>query len=281
MALSLGVDFSHYGGPLNRQTVDDWKQSGVEFAIVQYSESMPDHLAVLDAAGLLVEAYVYLYFPLSPFNQTPEDRVRNCLKMIEDHNVRRLWLDVEESSDSASPEDTVAALRRCVAECEAAGVEAGIYTRANSYQDHVGDSTAFAHLPLWHAGYLGQGPDLDMSRMPADFEGFRPYNGWQRPLIWQWWNTTTFGGHSVDLNVMEVEETMTKINADGSQRFESEGNFIVLYNKGVPIRKFGSTDGMHQGREAMNFGGTWWWIRHFTENGTFDPIGFISDTEGD
>ena len=241
---------------------------------------MPDHLQALAGSGLDVEVYVYLHFPLSPWQQTPEMRVNACLAMIRGKNVRRLWLDVEDPRDSASPADTVAALQRCVSLCQTAGVQSGIYTRANSYQDHVGNSTAFAHLPLWHAGYIGQAPTPDLSLMPQDFRSFVPYNGWTRPLILQWWNTTTFGDHSVDLNVMEVEETTANINGDGSQRFESDGNFIILYNGNVPIRKFGSTDGLHQGREARNYGGEWWWVRHFTD-GDFDPVGYLSTEEGD
>lgn len=59
-----------------------------------------------------------------------------------------------------------------------------------------------------------------------------------------------------------------------------EGNFWVLYNNNIPVRQIGSTDGQHQGREAWNFGGTLWWIRHFYD-GSFQTIPRLSTEEGD
>ena len=49
--MSLGVDFSQWGGALKPETVECWKDSGVKFAVVQYSERMTQHLDVLTAAG--------------------------------------------------------------------------------------------------------------------------------------------------------------------------------------------------------------------------------------
>lgn len=70
--------------------------------------------------------------------------------------------------------------------------------------------------------------------------------------------------------------------------------FLYLYNGPVPIRRYGSTmraqDGSDEraGREALNFGGKWFWQRYFTDEntethapGTFIPEGFLSLTEGD
>lgn len=201
-----GVDFSHYGGGVTPDELDCWLFQGVQFAIVQYSESTRMHLAQLAGSPLEVDVYVYLYFPRSPWNQLPEERVRNAIAMCQGFHVRRIWLDVEDPGDSDTPAGTIAALQRCVAIIQAAGFEAGIYTAAWTWRSHTADSDAFAHLPLWHARYTSQSPVADLTREPttmAAWAGGVTYGGWTQPLIWQWHNSTLFCGHSLDLNVMD------------------------------------------------------------------------------
>ena len=210
MKSSLGVDFSSFGGSLDQGTVACWRQQGIEYAIPQYSAALPQHLEALRGSGLRTEVYVYLYFPLSPWNQTPEDRVRACLNMLHGRDVKRVWLDVEETNDT--PAGTVAAVQRCVKVVEDAGLAPGIYTGRWIWPRATGNSAAFAHLPLWHAEYTA--PDGAGESHPEDapdFDTFIPYGGWTRPRIWQFQNTHPLCGHSVDLNKME--EPMTNEQA--------------------------------------------------------------------
>jgi len=213
--MRLGVDFSQWGGPLLPSTVACWKAQGVDHAVVQYSERMAQHLQVLgDAGGVEIEGYVYLYWGQSPWGQTPADRTRAALAAGRGR-LLRLWLDAEDSTHPYAEDQ----LQECVEACQSAGVAAGIYTGRWWWEPATGNSQAFAHLPLWHAEYLAQGATPDLSRLPQDFESFRPYGGWTRPAIWQWWNTTAFCGHSVDLNAIPdnpQEDAMIRHNAIAS-----------------------------------------------------------------
>ncbi len=200
MGLVLGVDFS--AGEVTPAAIDAWKQQGVEFVVVQYSADLPRHLTQLEGSGLPLEVYVYLYFPLSQWNQTPEDRVRACIGMLHGHNVSRLWLNVEDPQDNDTAANIQAALQRCVVLVEAAGLQAGIYTSKSKYGERLGNSTAMSHLPLWHANFI--------NRMPSDTEidNFEAYNGWSRPSMWQWAADQSVGGINVDMDAMIVEEEM-------------------------------------------------------------------------
>jgi len=77
---------------------------------------------------------------------------------------------------------------------------------------------------------------------------------------------------------------MANINQDGSQRWvpnPQNPNQMVLYNQNIPIRLLGSSDGTAAGREAWNFGGVWQWWRHVNDDGSWDPVGHLSEVEGD
>lgn len=197
-----GVDFSEFGGPINQAQVARWKARGIDFAIPQYSQWLPLHLQTLEAAGgLEIETYVYLFWGLSPWNQTPLDRVKAALQMCWDpagrYRVRRLWLDAEDSS-SPYREDQ---LLECVDYLDQVGMPTGIYTGRWWWIPKTGNSTRFAHLPLWHAEYIGQGSEPDLGApAPGFFDNFDAYGGWVRPHTWQFWGTANLEGHSVDVN---------------------------------------------------------------------------------
>ncbi len=76
------------------------------------------------------------------------------------------------------------------------------------------------------------------------------------------------------------EDSMANLNADGSQRIVSEGNFIVTYNGNIPVTRLGSTDGKYPGRLSKNFGGTWLWLRTLDEKGNL-VAPYFSAVEGD
>lgn len=188
--MRLGPDFSEWGGPLEPATVVCWKANGADFAVVQYSQRARQHLATLQGQ-MQAEMYVYLYWLTDPWGQTPAVRTQNALNICAAFGVKRLWLDCEDSMHPFNPKQ----LDECINLCHQAGVEAGIYTGRWWWEPQTDNSSAYAHLPLWHAEYVDAPPD--------DFTGFKAYGGWSQPLIWQWKGTTSFCGHSVDLNVME------------------------------------------------------------------------------
>lgn len=203
MALELGVDFSEHGGDLSTTTAQRWESAGVRFAIVQYSHRLPQHLSVLAVTSWDIQAYVYLYFPLSPWQQTPEDRVQACIDMIRRspvaNRVIQIWLDVEvEGWPQDTPGNTIAALLRCANLCVSQGFQPGVYTSSSMWEKMCANSTSLSHLPLWDAFHINLHP------APHTELGLAGYGGWGKPQIWQYHNTINFEGHEVDLNLREV-----------------------------------------------------------------------------
>ena len=197
--MRLGVDFSQWGGPLSINTVECWRAQGVNHAIVQYSNLMSQHLQTLQqAGGIETEAYVYLYWGVSPWGQTPVQRTEACIDIMSSYGVKTLWLDAE---DSMHPYNE-AQLKECEQLCYARGIIPGIYTGRWWWVPNTNNSQAFKHLPLWDANYIGESPNPDLSKHPTAFDRFRPYGGWTQPTIWQWHNTTMLCGYSVDLNAL-------------------------------------------------------------------------------
>lgn len=212
--LRRGVDFSE-GQDVSSGTLFKWVRDGVERLYPQYSEKLS---AYLDSAKAFLEqvpwgkvdVYVYLYFPLSPWNQTPESRVNAALRVIKASGVpvRYVWLDVEDPNDHGTPEDYVNALLRCGDLITSAGYRPGIYTGRSSYVSRMGAYSGFAKYgwPLWHANYVHgldvpAEPDMTLEPTEVGFGNVSAYGGWDKPLIRQWHGTTMFGGHSVDMDI--------------------------------------------------------------------------------
>lgn len=76
---------------------------------------------------------------------------------------------------------------------------------------NTGNSQAFNHLPLWDANYLAEASIPNVGLLPPNFDGYKPYGGWLSPTIWQWHNTTSLCGHSVDLNALRDSSIPTPI----------------------------------------------------------------------
>lgn len=158
----------------------------------------------------------------------------------------------------------------------------GVYTGRWWWVPRTGDwnvKAEFPNLRLWHAAYNSAHiPPTLQQFIAGPVGGF--YAGFTELEAWQY-TSDGIDGVSCDVSVRRMENELAYLNQDGSQRIEAEGTFIVIYNQGVAIRRFGSTDGSHAGRESLNFGGNWQWLRHFNDDGGWDPIGHLSDVEGD
>jgi hypothetical protein len=142
--------------------------------------------------GMTVDTYVYLYWRYGVGEQ-----VRAALEAVAGYPVGRLWLDCEDATGSRTPEDMVALVGQAVDAC--GQFACGIYTGRWWWAPATGNSSAFSHLPLWHAEYTS-GPQV----LP-DFDTFRAYGGWDRPFMWQFQGTTYLCGVGVDLNLRHVQ----------------------------------------------------------------------------
>ncbi len=258
MAIELGCDISNFSAVPNREQLDGWWERGIRFVVVGCQRDSAAHgqLQALIADGRFeLEAYQYYYWDGSEV-----ERTQRATRIMANFGLKRLWIDVEEARGAAAQEQVCQTIRNAVAATRAAGMEPGIYSGGWCYPDLTGNTKEFADLPLWTAAYP---PD----KQPPDFATFRPYGGWARPSIWQYTGSSDLCGINVDLNAREVagasaaRESGTRV-IPGREGWLKEGNFQVLYNSGVPVLRFGSTDGSFPGRISKNFGGQWIWLRN-------------------
>ncbi len=155
-------------------------------------------------AGLVVEAYVYLYFdeyyydPTASAGQqctykgTVPDQVQRAINALLSSPLgayyTRIWLDCEEEpsvcASFPSASQIVQLLQSAVTQIQNAQFTAGVYTRGSWWQTCTGDSNAFTSLPLWYANPDGN-PDL-----LTDWSGF---GGWYCPSAKQWGQTLIDG----------------------------------------------------------------------------------------
>ena len=186
--MPLAVDVSHWSGEITEQQMACLRERGVRRVIAgtQRRAIARQQLEAAVAAGLEVEAYVYLYLRANVAR-----RVQAALETVEGLPVRRLWLDAEDTTSGLTPEQMVERLRQARAAC--GEFPAGIYTGGWWWRPYTADSRAFADLPLWHARYDDR-PTLD---------GFRPFGGWERPAMKQYAHNVDRCGVTVDLNWYE------------------------------------------------------------------------------
>lgn len=192
----IGVDVSQWGGELGRETVECWEGQGVEFCVVQYSGLMRQHLQTLSPSRILSEAYVYLYWGTDPWGQSPQDRTAQALEICADFDVKRLWLDAEDTTHPYLEWQ----LEECVNLCHEVNVPTGIYTAPWWWIPETLNSARFKDLPLWHAEYVVADSPTAIPDATIPWSSFGPYGGWTKPHTWQFQNTTMFCGMSVDVN---------------------------------------------------------------------------------
>lgn len=286
--LQLGVDFSQWNdNELTKEIVECWKGSGVRHAVVQYSSKMKQQLSALQAAQWMpdgVDAYVYLYWGVDPWGQTPMTRVANAINMMQGYPVQRLWLDAE---DSTHPYDE-AQLLACVDICNIRGIPCGIYTGRWWWEPKTHNSETFRNLPLWHAEYVTDRPEALIDLTEVNISGFKPYGGWDHVTLWQFHDTTTLCGYNVDLNAYEAldeepEEVPTLPTYDAVTR-SADQHFIEFHDvSGFVVYRLGSTDGSSGSRQSRPRNGNvdsadhWEWLR--TESVT--GYCYWSQVEGD
>lgn len=204
----LAVDLSNYtngDGTLTAEQAQALVSAGVRRAVVQLvSPNIIAHrqqIPVLLAAGIDVQAYVYVWF--SEGEQFVRDRVAwACSELSGYPQVTQVWLDCEQTDQDSPPFDyknapTTDIIKAAVDTVEVRGYKAGIYSAKWWWGAGTTDSTAFSHLPLWDALYDGQ-----------QTLGAPGYGGWATQTMKQYAGTSTLAGVSgIDLN-WDDEEPM-------------------------------------------------------------------------
>ncbi len=203
----LAVDISNYTTPLTPTAIEGLKSAGVRHVIIQSIDPPAgyppgrtrEQIQACRAAGLTVDAYIWLWFDLDI------DDIRHKLSLLDGLEIRQLWLDVEDTAsikyDQPTTEAKVtAALAACDAYKTTSGQKTGVYSGKWFWADqrYMGNTAIYADRELWDANYD------DVADATA---GFRTYGGWQAPRIKQYRGTSVLGGvGGIDLNVLSVAE---------------------------------------------------------------------------
>jgi len=203
----LAVDMSNYTSQLTSAALEGLKSAGVGHVIIQAIDPPAGYPAgrtreqvqACLAAGLTVDAYVWLWFDLDLSD------VQRKLRLLDGLSIRQVWLDVEDTAavkyDQPATEAKIAqALAACDAYQTTSGRRAGVYSGRWFWTDrrYAANSTSFSDRELWDANY----DDV----ADAAF-GFAPYGGWQRVAIKQYRGTSVLAGiGGLDLNVLSVEK---------------------------------------------------------------------------
>lgn len=191
------LDFSNYSGltPDVRALIN----AGWDGVILgtQYPSVTRRQWEACTLDGLHVDAlYVFVYWDTEDIR-----RLDDALALAERYDLK-VWLDCEWTHTgypgvgtwAPSPPFLIDMIRRYKTRLGAR--YAGIYTGKWWWEPYVGNTTEFSGDPLWHAAYQAAQPD---------FDDFKPYGGWTRPLIWQYSSNGTQGVNA-DLNVEETPD---------------------------------------------------------------------------
>lgn len=165
------------------------------------------------AAGITVEdLYGFIYYGLGWESRDLD----NCLALAAElGGIKRIWLDCEAGfSDNGIQDDTEApgvtvdyrqaATGNQALRVEAHGIQPGIYTGAFWWPSKMGNTSAFADVPLWLANYGTNDPNNP--RSPITEVNF---GGWTTVAAHQYSSTIGLCGRDVrDHNYWFLEDDM-------------------------------------------------------------------------
>lgn len=169
--MSTALDVSHWSGELTEARLRAAQRAGMTRLVVgtQNHAVARQQAGVARSLGVEVQAYVYLYFAANP-----AERVRRDLPLLREIGATRYWLDAEDVVAGMRQDAYVQDLHSAVA--AAGAIPTGIYTARWWWVPYTGNSTAFAHLPLWTAQYDGK----------ADLSAVMLYGGWKSAAMKQY-----------------------------------------------------------------------------------------------
>lgn len=192
------LDVSNYDWPLPALCL---AERGVERVIVgcQRPHFSTQQVGLLRAANIEVsDLYTFLYFGFDPASET--QKALDVARL--QGGIRTIWLDCESTGQhdrAINAEQRISELHTCVNMVQDAGYRCGIYTGGWWWPMPfgMGNSTEFAHLPLWHSAYFDDGREV---RKVA-------YGGWTDVAIHQYSSSIVVCGRERDHNhVFEQEE---------------------------------------------------------------------------
>ena len=191
------IDVSNWTGEISAEQARCLAAGGVGLVVcgTQVREITRQQIAAAAGAGMRGEAYVILRWPQTADDASTGAQVRAALETIAGLPSGRLWIDCEQylSLPTPPPARTVEHIHDAAAACD--GIACGIYTSRYWWRTVTGDTSAFAHLPLWDARYV--------AREGEPLPPFEPYGGWTRAVMTQWRADVTLCGLNVDLDERE------------------------------------------------------------------------------
>lgn len=202
----LAFDISAYQHGPTPRWFEQMKGRGFRMAIIQAWGGGPmrtgpnpyarSQLQNARAAGLDLAVYVWL--PPDDTEQT-EDLIASALGPVMNFDLRFVSMDIE--GDRLHPTDPEARLDNAIhyTGLLLPGLPINIYTSAAMWPRVMGNSTKYAHYPLWHAAYIGEGKEWPTELPPVN------YGGWTEAAAWQFAGTTPINGVGVDLNIVNYD----------------------------------------------------------------------------
>lgn len=198
--MPVAIDISQWSGEVSVEDFQRAKAAGCSRVIVALNNLTLAKRQIdnAKAAGLQVQAYIYLYF-----QQDPASRVSEALNALSGTGVRDVWLDCEDETFSFASRFCINKLGYCADLVWKRGFNPGVYTASWWWKKHI-DSTPDSELstqqveylakiydlPLWDARWDND-PDID----PAN------YGAWtQPPVMSQYRGDTDFMGIWCDIN---------------------------------------------------------------------------------
>lgn len=193
--IELGFDYSPYAqGLATLAQAQAWYAAGLRRCALALDTAQVtfDSAVNLNAAGINLDAYRELENPTNYVAQTQNAIAAFGPLAARQVYFRRLWLTAEDVSIGKQPGILVPALQAAVNAC--AGFDTGIYTGGWYWPDYMGDTTAFAHLPLWTALY-----DHDPVIENVGF------GGWIQPDAHQYDSPVVIAGVALDVDVWMLD----------------------------------------------------------------------------
>ncbi len=188
-------DWSNYTGVPTAQQINNLKAADWEGIILGTQNpaiTRQQYRACYDANLPVDSLYVFVYW-----DGDDNRRLDEAIALANEFHLL-VWLDCEWTKTGypgvgscPPPAQLLSLIRQYKAKLGA--TYAGIYTGGWWWPPYTGNSTEFSHDALWHAAYQTAEPD---------FNDFRAYGGWTKPLIWQY-SSNGDQGVNADLNIIE------------------------------------------------------------------------------
>lgn len=191
----LTVDVANYAGRLSAATVACWAAQGITHAVIRLSLEdqarialARQQIAACRDGGLGISGYIWGYL-----RDDPGAAMGAALLTYSDLDLTMWALDIEETSAPKDARANADWTGGALATLDAAGVRYCLYTARWYWTAWLGDTTEFAHVPLWVADWDGV----------ADLGRWRRFGGWAEAVGKQHVGDTQLCGVGVDLNVFD------------------------------------------------------------------------------